>query len=229
MQPDQIIYHRPIIIGIAGGSASGKSSIARAISNHFTFPVPVISQDWYYRALDDPAKGPTHNWDHPDAFDSPAISAALIAWKNGESVGVPRHDYATYTRRENVEVIPAAPIMIFEGILAFYDSKIAALFDYKFFVECDTDVALTRRIARDIKERGYEFDEIIKRYLEYVKPSFDTFIRPLKRSAHMVINNTETQVRGDSIPSGAAVRIINGFIQDYVKDKFTTHSLAAPI
>lgn len=181
----------PKIIGIAGGSASGKSSLARALSNKFKFRVPVISQDWYYCELANKSLGPTHNWDEPSSFDMTAIASALRLWKAGLGVSTPRHNYNDYSRTHNVEWIDSAPVMIFEGILAFQDPEIASLLDYKVYIDCDVDIALGRRIKRDQIERGYTYDDIMTRYESHVKPAFDSHIAPLRKIADIVINNTE--------------------------------------
>lgn len=176
-------------IGIAGGSASGKSTLAKTLSCKFGFYVPVISQDWFYNELTDKSLGPTHNWDSPSAFDVDAIAAAITTWKSGNGVHTPRHNYSNYTRIHNVEWIKSAPIMIFEGILAYYDPRIAALIDYKIFIDCDIEAALERRIVRDETERGYTREEICARFEAHVRPSFEQYVVTQKKTADLTIPN----------------------------------------
>lgn len=178
---------KPYFIGITGGSASGKTTIAKAISAQVGFAVPIISQDWYYRQLPDPAAGPTHNWDDPDAFDREALAAALDVWRSGGGVWTPRHDYSTYTRMDNAEYVEPARVMILEGIFAFDH---ADALDLCIFVECDPDIALARRIRRDVKTRGYDIDLVLDRYNTYVKPAFERWIEPAKKRADIILFNS---------------------------------------
>lgn len=199
-----------IFIGVAGGSASGKTAIARALSDKFAVnSVPVISMDWYYKALSDPSLGPTHDWDSPDAFDIPAIISAIIGWKSGEPQWTPRHDYASYTRREKVQRIESAPVMILEGILTFHDKALSELLDHKIFIECDSDIAILRRVNRDMAERGYTHSEITERYITCVKPAFDKWIVPQKKSATMIIDNSDNSRNPSEL---AALDMVAAFI-----------------
>lgn len=189
-------YMQPvIIIGVGGRSAAGKSEITIEIEKRFGGRVPIISQDWYYKSLEDKSLGPSHNWDVPDSFNKELILQSLRRWKAGESVWTPRHDYANYEQLENQEKINSAPVMIFEGILAFEDPEIAELLDLKIYVECDEDVALGRRINRDVTDRGYDIRLICERYFSHVKPAFERYILPMKKRADIIIpNNGSTGV-----------------------------------
>lgn len=217
MQPIRIL--RPYFIGICGGSASGKSSIARAISAEVGGVVPIICLDWYYKDLEDKTLGPTHNWDHPNSFDWDHLIDNLIKWKRGEQVYAPRHDYSKYQKIENYERIDAAPVMILEGILAFENPQIREMLDLMIYVKCDPDTALKRRIIRDVHERGYDVNEILTRYTEHVKPAFETYIAPAERIADFTVYNN-----GDSgINSGDKI-IHRGthMIAEFVKFKLET-------
>lgn len=183
--------YTPIFIGIAGGSASGKTSIAKRISDNMNRKVPIISMDWFYRPLKDKSQGPTHNWDDPNSFNVELIVSTIQGWKDGAGQWTPRHDYANYEQIDNVEFIEPTPVMIFEGLYAFHHPKLSELMDFKVFVDCDVDSALGRRLRRDVVERGYSVEEILDRYLQQVKPAFDQWILPLRKKADVIIYNGE--------------------------------------
>lgn len=179
---------KPIFVGIAGGSASGKSSIAKILSSRLGADCPIISQDCYYNSVD-ARTAPTHNWDDPKSFDTAGIITAIRGWKLGIGQWVPRHDYATYTKVEFATYVQPAPIMIFEGLHAFRDPMLASLIDCKIFIDSDLDVALGRRLLRDVKERGHTVDATLTRYLTQVKPAYTEWVLPLKRRADIVVHN----------------------------------------
>lgn len=178
---------KPFFVGIAGGSASGKTEIAELIKKKLGSPV--ISHDWYYKPLEDKSQGPSHNWDDPNSFDNDSFLESMQDWKRGKSVWTPRHDYSKYEKILNVEKIDASPVMIFEGILILHDERIRKMFDLIVFVDCDADTCLIRRLFRDTQKRGYNEKEIAIRYQEHVKPSFDKYIVPTKRYANTIIPN----------------------------------------
>lgn len=199
-----------LFIGIAGASASGKTSIAKTLAERFGGSVPIISQDWYYRALDDKSLGPTHNWDIPSSFNRELILESIKSWKSGKPVWTPRHDYAAYEQIDNVELVRPSPVMIFEGILAFEDPEIAKLLDLKIYVDCDPDVALGRRVLRDTNERGYKLELVLERYRTHVKPAFETYILPMKKLADVIIPNNGS----DGVYNMNSIDIIESYIQN---------------
>jgi len=178
----------PYIIGVGGCSASGKTALAALLAKYFNNTIPIISLDWFYKPID-PSYGPTHNWDSPTAFDWTRVLATLSGLKNGKSQWVPRHDYVTYARIENVELIESSPVILFEGIFALLNRDVNRLLDMKLYIECDTDVALKRRIVRDMSVRGYDLTTILERYETHVKPAFDTWIYPTRKYATFIIHN----------------------------------------
>jgi uridine kinase len=208
----------PYFIGICGGSASGKTSIAKTISSNVNGQVPIISLDWYYLPIEKEA-GPTHNWDHPDSFDWKLINQHLDTWIRGEGVMTPRHDYAEYKQIYNVELVKAAPVMIFEGILAFADKNVRSKLDLLIYVKCDNDTALKRRLIRDVEERKYNYEDVVERYFTHVKPAFHDFIEPAEKLAHItLVNNSHDSISGGIINHKGVDHIV-----DAVKYKLYNH------
>ena len=179
-----------LIIGIAGGSGSGKSTVVKAITNQLKEKVTVIPQDAYYKDLShctDQEKR-DHNFDHPDSIDFDLLCSHLDALKNGQSVEQPVYSYITCGRSktETVKVNPT-DIIIVEGILIFTDPKLRKLMDIKIFVDADDDDTLMRVMSRDIVERGKTVEWVIERYSKTVKPMYLQFIEPSKRYADIII------------------------------------------
>ena len=179
-----------IIIGIAGGTGSGKTTVVRKIVEDFApGEVVVIPQDSYYK---DSSHVPVEerqniNFDHPDAFDWELLSHHIAELKSGHAVEQPTYSYLTCTRQlETIHVEPREVIII-EGILALCDTKLRDLMDLKIFVDCDPDDRLIRVIRRDIVERGRTTDAVIERYERVLKPMHNEFIEPTKRYADVII------------------------------------------
>jgi len=191
----------PFLIGVAGGTASGKSTVCRRIMeklgqdsmDHRQRQVVCISQDSFYKELDDEVdkakafKG-MYNFDHPDSIDSELTVKTLHDILNGKVVKIPVYDFKTNSRRadEHVTIYPA-DVVLFEGILAFYFAEMRDLFHMKLFVDTDSDTRLSRRVLRDIKERGRDLEQIIYQYTTYVKPAFEEFCLPTKKYADVII------------------------------------------
>ncbi len=174
---------KPVIIAIGGGSASGKTRLAELISGG---KIPVISQDWFYL---DAVDGPNNDWDAPASFDLPAMISALKGLKNGVGQWLPEHDYANYKQIPKAKYIDPAPVMIFEGFLALHFKELLEYFDMKLFVDCDLDVALSRRIIRDVYSRNFDVTTIVKRYNTYVKPNYHKYVEPTRLKADLIICN----------------------------------------
>lgn len=181
---------RALIIGVAGGSGSGKTTIARRIAENLgRARVAVIDMDAYYRhrpeiTLD---ARKAMNWDHPDSLDIDLFVAHLSALGRGESVDKPVYDYATHLRDPQPERIPPSEVVIVDGILLFTDERVRNLCDVKVFVDADADERLIRRLRRDVAERGRPLDEIIAQYLSTVKPMHLQFVEPTKRYADVIV------------------------------------------
>ena len=178
-----------LVVGIAGGTSSGKTTITRSIVERFGSDVTVIYHDNYYRehhelSYDERVK---LNYDHPNAFDTDMLVRDLTALKAGKTVQCPLYDYVTYDRSENTITIKPARIIIVEGILIYHFEELRALMDIKLYVDADADVRILRRISRDVKERGRTLDSVINQYLTTVKPMHEAFVEPSKRYADVIV------------------------------------------
>jgi uridine kinase len=180
-----------LLIGIAGGTASGKTSFAKKIMEEFcSSEVVLIDQDSYYCDLEHLTfeERLKNNFDHPNSVDVPLLVAHLKSLKAGESIEKPVYNFVTHTREKNkTEMIVPSKVMIIEGILIFAIKEIRDLIDVKLFVDTDADVRIIRRIVRDINERGRSLEGVIDRYLNQVKLMHDEFVEPSKRWADIII------------------------------------------
>ncbi|SER73239.1 uridine kinase [Gracilibacillus ureilyticus] len=181
---------KPVIIGVAGGSGSGKTSVTRQIQNRFEDQsVLVIEQDFYYKDQSDiPMEERLKtNYDHPLAFDNDLLVKHIETLSAHEPVDKPVYDYTLHTRSD--EVIPIEPkdVIIIEGILILDDPRLTELMDIKVFVDTDADLRIIRRLLRDIKERGRSIDSVINQYIQTVRPAHLQFIEPSKRYADIII------------------------------------------
>nr|XP_055121369.1 uridine-cytidine kinase-like 1 isoform X11 [Symphalangus syndactylus] len=179
-------------IGLGGGSASGKTTVARMIIEALDVPwVVLLSMDSFYKVLteqqQEQAAHNNFNFDHPDAFDFDLIISTLKKLKQGKSVKVPIYDFTTHSRKKDWKTLYGANVIIFEGIMAFADKTLLELLDMKIFVDTDSDIRLVRRLRRDISERGRDIEGVIKQYNKFVKPSFDQYIQPTMRLADIVV------------------------------------------
>ena len=180
---------RPFVIGVAGGTCSGKTTVAeRLVATVGVNQLALIKQDAYYidrthQPFDERAAA---NYDHPDAFDWELMTSQLSQLLAGETIPVPVYDYADHNRSTEVELISPTRIIVFEGILALFDAALRQHFDLKIFVDTDADIRLTRRLRRDVAERGRTYDSIINQYLTTVRPSHVQFIEPSKRHADVI-------------------------------------------
>jgi len=184
------IFQRPFIIGVAGGSSSGKTTISERLVE-LTGPehVSLIELDSYYldRSDEPPEERRVLNYDHPDAFDWPLLNEHLAALAAGASAPVPIYDYALDNRSGRVRIVEPAKIIVVDGILVLWDRDLRDRFDLKIFVDTAADVRLIRRLRRDIAERGRTAESIIDQYLATVKPAHERFIEPSKRYADVII------------------------------------------
>ncbi|VFV33268.1 uridine-cytidine kinase 1-like 1 [Lynx pardinus] len=179
-------------IGLGGGSASGKTTVARMIIEALDVPwVVLLSMDSFYKVLttqqQEQAARNNFNFDHPDAFDFDLIVSTLKKLKQGKSVKVPVYDFTTHSRKKDWKTLYGANVIIFEGIMAFADKTLLELLDMKIFVDTDSDIRLVRRLRRDISERGRDIEGVIKQYNKFVKPAFDQYIQPTMRVADIVV------------------------------------------
>ncbi|MFV0555526.1 MAG: uridine kinase [Lactovum sp.] len=181
-----------ILIGVTGGSASGKTSIAHEIFNSFPKEnVAMIQQDSYYKDQTNLTMEERFsvNYDHPLAFDTDLMIAHLQELLSDRPIQIPIYDYNAYTRSDKTFYQEARRVIIVEGVLILADKTLRDLMDIKIFVDTDDDVRLIRRINRDIEERGRSLDSVIQQYLKTVKPMHHQFVEPTKRYADMIIPN----------------------------------------
>ncbi|HEY7394007.1 MAG TPA: uridine kinase [Gemmatimonadaceae bacterium] len=181
---------KPLIIGVAGGSGSGKSTVARNVAQALhAESVAFIDMDAYYRnfAHLPLAERRKINWDHPDAFDWELLVDQLAQLSQGEPIEKPVYDFVSHTRSDRREVVPPAQVVVIDGILLFSDPRVRDLCDVKVFVDADADVRLIRRIRRDIAKRGRPLDEILDQYLTTVQPMHLQFVEPSKRYADVIV------------------------------------------
>lgn len=180
---------RPFVIGVAGGTCSGKTTVAERLAERIgSDQLALIRQDAYYidrthQPLEERARA---NYDHPDAFDWQLMTQQLTDLIEGRTVSVPVYDYAQHNRSSEVSLVSPAPVVVFEGILALFDEPLRSMFDLKIFFDTDADIRLTRRLRRDVTERGRTHEGIITQYLTTVRPSHMQFIEPSKRHADVI-------------------------------------------
>ncbi|ALS37088.1 uridine kinase [Enterococcus rotai] len=181
---------QPIVIGVTGGSGSGKTSVSRAIFNHFpNHSIMMLEQDSYY-------KDQSHlsfeerlatNYDHPFAFDTDLLIKHLQQLINYQTIEKPVYDYVAHTRSSDIIIQEPKEVIILEGILILEDSRLRELMDIKLYVDTDDDIRIIRRIKRDMEERGRTLDSVIEQYLTVVKPMYHQFIEPTKRYADVIV------------------------------------------
>lgn len=181
---------RPIIIGVTGGSGSGKTSVSRAIFNNFpNHSIMMLEHDSYYKdqshlTFEERLKT---NYDHPLAFDTNLLIEHLECLLRYESIEKPVYDYVAHTRSQTTIVQEPREVIILEGILILEDQRLRDLMDIKLYVDTDDDIRIIRRIKRDMEERGRTLDSVIGQYLSVVKPMYHQFIEPTKRYADIIV------------------------------------------
>jgi uridine kinase len=179
----------PYLIGIAGGSGSGKTSVANEIFKNIQTNCLLFSMDTYYRDLspDQMKNISEYNFDEPKALDLDLLYSHLNDLMNWKSIEMPTYDFTTSSRQPETKKLIPCKFIIFEGILSFYDIRIRNLMNMKIFVDLDDDIRLARRIYRDMTDRGRKMHDIISRYHKFVKPAYDNFIKPTRKYADIII------------------------------------------
>lgn len=192
-----------IIIGIAGGTGSGKSTFTNRLKEAFKDDVAVIYHDNYYKRQDDvPFEDRKKvNYDHPDSLESDLMLQHLELLKSGHAIDCPVYDYSQHNRSDKILHIEPKKIILAEGILLLSDPRIRNMIDIKIYVEADADERILRRIVRDVKERGRDLDNIVEQYLTTVKPMHYLYVEPTRALADIVINSGMNDVAFDVVQS----------------------------
>jgi uridine kinase len=180
----------PFVIGVAGGSGSGKSTVTQQVLAAFGADlVSVVMQDDYYCDQSDltPEVRRKQNYDHPNAFDWPLLVEHVQALRNGEAIAMPEYDFTIDNRSNNTIPVKPAPVIVIEGLFALYDADLRDMMSLKIFVDTASDVRFIRRMQRDITERGRTVESIVGQYLETVRPMHKQFIEPTKRHADVIL------------------------------------------
>ena len=187
------------IIGIAGGSGSGKSTFTNRLKNFFGENITVIYHDNYYRANDDLSMEERRkiNYDHPQALETDLLIEHLEKLKAGKSIKCPVYDFTQHNRSDKTITIHPSRVIVVEGILIFQDERLRDAFDIKIFVEADADERILRRVVRDMDERGRELQDIIEHYLATVKPMHYLYVEPTRNVADIVLNSGLNDVAFD--------------------------------
>lgn len=182
---------KPLIIGIAGGSASGKTSISRHIKETFAdvTSVLIIRQDDYYKDQSDKPmeERVKTNYDHPDAFDNDLLVEQIHELIDGRTIEKPTYDFVHHTRSDVTETCYPCDVLILEGLFVLQDEKIRNLLDIKVYVETAADIRFIRRLLRDVRERGRTMESVVSQYTDTVRPMHEAFIEPSKRYADIII------------------------------------------
>ena len=178
-----------MVVGIAGGTGSGKTTITKKLMQRFGGDVSVIYHDNYYKAHHNMSyeERSRLNYDHPDSFDTELLIQAVKDLKAGRSVTCPVYDYTIHDRSDQVIVVKPAKVVIVEGILIFQSRELCQQMDIKIYVDTDADVRILRRIVRDVRDRGRSLDSVVNQYLSTVKPMHEQFVEPSKRNADIII------------------------------------------
>ena len=185
---------KPILILVAGGTASGKTTVVSEIISYFnTSDISVVLMDNYYKRRDDISleERKKINYDHPNSFDLDLLKKDLETLSKGKTIYSPSYDFTVHNRSNETITIRPSKVIILEGIMAMYDNDIRNLADIKIFVESEADIRFIRRLKREMKERGRSLDEVVNQYLETVKPMHDLYVEPTKKYADIIIPNND--------------------------------------
>jgi uridine kinase len=179
-----------LIVGVAGGSGSGKSTVARKVAELLTdFSVASVSMDAYYRNMSHLtlAERKQLNWDHPDVVDMELLGDQLEALASGAAIDKPVYDFVTHLRVARTEAVAGADVVIVDGILLYWDPRVRSLCDIRIFVDVEADIRLIRRIGRDMRIRGRQLKDILDQYLATVRPMHEEFVEPTKQFADIIV------------------------------------------
>lgn len=199
----------PMLIGIAGGTGSGKSTFADGLKEIFPNEITVISYDNYYKPQDHLSLGERAltNYDCPDALDTELLIEHLSLLRIGEAVDIPNYDFRIHTRKSERTRLSPTPIIAVDGILTFHDARLREMFDIKIFVDGDADERILRRLKRDVTERGRDIDGVIAQYVGTVKVMHGIYVEPTKKYADIVVNGGKNKIAVDIVAAKIAKRL----------------------
>jgi len=198
-----------LVVGIAGGSASGKTTVVNKVKEFFGDNITVIGHDNYYKAHNDMTyeERTLLNYDHPNAFDTERMIEDVKKLKKGETVEIPVYDYSVHNRSEETQTIKPQSVVVLEGILLLYDGRLRDLMDVKIFVDAPADERLVRRIKRDMAERDRSLQSVLSQYQDTVRPMHEQFVEPTKAYADIII------------PRGGDNHVGIGILQSFLEKK----------
>ena len=199
---------KSIIIGIAGGSGSGKTTFAQNLKQEFPDNILVLSHDYYYKSHSDLSfeERKKLNYDHPNAFDTDMLVEHLINLKNGNSISHPVYSFVRHDREEETIKVNPKEIILVEGILIFENKSLRDLMDIKIFVDTDADIRFIRRLVRDVNDRGRTIDSVIEQYCDTVKPMHEQFVEYSKKYADLIV------------PQGGNNRVALAMVKEQIKN-----------
>jgi len=191
----------PMLIGIAGGTGSGKSTFAEGLKKLFPNEITIISYDNYYKpqdhlSMDERVKT---NYDCPDALDTDLLVKHLRILQSGNRVEIPNYDFCVHTRCDRYTAVDPTPVIIVDGILTFHDERLREMFDIKIFADADADERILRRLRRDVTERNRDIDGVIQQYVETVKIMHGIYVEPTKKYADILINGGKNKTALDIV------------------------------
>lgn len=197
---------KPYLIGIAGGTGSGKSTFSERLSAIFPDSITVVSYDNYYKAQDHLSfeERLLTNYDCPDALDTDLLIRNLSALRRGETVNMPLYDFRIHTRQQKTEQLSPKGIIVVDGILTFHDVRLREMFDIKIYVDTDADERILRRLRRDVLERGRDIDGVIEQYVTTVKPMHEIYVEPTKKYADIIVNGGKNRTALDIVSARIA-------------------------
>lgn len=203
---------KPLVIGIAGGSGSGKTTFAEKIIEKYPEDVTVVSHDFYYKPFSEMniEERYKQNFDHPDSFDTDIMVSDIKKLVSGEDACLPVYSFVEFTRLKEKKHLRVPKILIIEGILIFHNEDLRNLCDIKIFIDADSDERFIRRLLRDINERGRTVDSVIESYLNRVKPMHNLFVEPTKKLADIIVTNGGYNL--------AALNVIFGKIDSFLNE-----------
>ena len=198
-----------MLIGIAGGTGSGKSTFANGLKKLFRDDITIIPYDNYYKpqdhlSMDERVKT---NYDCPDALDTDLLVKHLRLLQSGSEVEMPNYDFCIHTRRADFTTVKPTPVIIVDGILTFHDERLREMFDIKIFADADADERILRRLRRDVTERGRDIDGVIKQYVDTVKIMHGVYVEPTKKYADILINGGKNKTALDIVAARIAHKI----------------------